>query len=85
MDSVTLLHYVKKILSREPLAITFDYGSKQGPRERWCAEWQCKKLGVEQIVVDVKNLFEGLSSPMIDTQLALPDVSSVLGDPQPPT
>jgi 7-cyano-7-deazaguanine synthase len=45
LDSVTLLHH---LAAERPVAAALfvDYGSKHNPRERPCAVWQCRRLGV---------------------------------------
>lgn len=67
MDSVTLLHYRKE---RIALAVSFDYGSNHNAREIACAAEQCRRLGVEHIVIPLSfmsryfksSLFEGAGS-----------------------
>ena len=58
MDSITMLYeYAERIA----LAVTFNYGSNHNAREIECARYNCKKLGIELLVVDlpfIGRLFE---------------------------
>ena len=58
MDSTTMLH---EYADRIALAITFNYGSNHNAREIECARYNCERLGIELVVVDmpfVGQLFE---------------------------
>ena len=50
MDSTTMLHeYAERI----GLAVTFNYGSNHNAREIECARYNCRKLGIELVEVDM--------------------------------
>lgn len=85
MDSVTLLHYLVKTESKHPVVLSFQYGQKHG-RELACAEAQSKLLGCEQRVFDLTPLGAAFAaSALVAADQPIPEVETVLGDPQPPT
>ena len=69
MDSVTLLHYKKE---RIALAISFDYGSNHNQREIECAKWQCKKLGIEHILIPLAFMSEYFQSSLLSGAQDIP-------------
>ncbi len=72
IDSTTLLHYVKKKLSRRVFAISFNYGQRHS-RELEMAIHQAKLVGVEEHrIVDISFLKEIASSALLDEQAKLP-------------
>jgi 7-cyano-7-deazaguanine synthase len=86
IDSVTLLHYLVKEEKRNPAVITSKYGQKHD-KEVSFAQAQAALLGCEeQIVLDLgpmSAVFAG--SALIAGGERIPEVSEVLGDPQPAT
>lgn len=86
MDSVTLLHYLVKQEKRSPAVLTFIYGQKH-EKEIACAKQQAVNLScTEHLVLDLsllKPLFA--SSALVASNLSIPDIDSVQGDPQPAT
>lgn len=86
MDSVTLLHHLVKNEHLNPALITFLYGQKHS-REVECATENAALLDCKNhLILDLapmRAIFE--SSALVSESLAIPDVESVLGDPQPPT
>ncbi len=67
MDSITLLHDLVKSLGKENvLAVSFQYGSKHSRKEIACAIENCKKLGVEHMIVNAKNVFKNFESALLD-------------------
>lgn len=86
LDSVTLLHHLVRDLGKQPAVISFRYGQKHA-KELDCARWQVAALGLtEHQVIDLAPLsavFQG--SALTTASVAIPDVETVLGDPQPPT
>ncbi len=86
MDSVTLLHHLVKVEKRKPAVLTFVYGQKHS-KEVILAEVQAKMLDCEiHQILDLallKPLFA--SSALVARDIAVPDIESVQGDPQPPT
>ena len=57
MDSSTLMYYVKYILDREPIALTFKYGQKAQEKELECAKKLCEIIGAEHHVFDISDIF----------------------------
>ena len=86
MDSVTLLHHLMKTMERQPAVITFLYGQKH-EREVECARQNVAALGITQhTVVDLapmRAIFG--TSALVNENVAIPDMTDVVGDPQPPT
>lgn len=86
MDSITLLHHLVKVESLSPAVITFIYGQKHA-KEVEFAKIHAELLGCkEQLVLDLsllRPLFA--SSALVSDQLKIPNVTAVLGDPQPLT
>ena len=86
MDSVTLLYHLVKNERLNPALITFLYGQKHS-REVACATENAALLGCKNhLILDLapmRAIFE--SSALVSESMAIPDVESVLGDPQPPT
>lgn len=70
MDSTTLLH---EYASRIALAVTFNYGSNHNAREIECARYNCKKLGIPLIVVDLPFMSELFKSSLLSGADAIPD------------
>ncbi len=85
-DSVTLLHYLVKTEHKAPAVISFLYGQKHS-REIACARENVALLGLTQHqVIDLSGLAAVFaSSALVDAAQAIPDVETVMGDPQPPT
>lgn len=86
MDSVTMLHQLVKIERLQPAVITFIYGQKH-EKEIVYARVQAELLGcTEHLVLDLsllRPLFA--NSALVSDQVAVPDMSAVMDDPQPPT
>lgn len=86
MDSVTLLHYLIKVEKRAPAIITFGYGQKHY-KEIEYAKAQAALLGcLEHLVLDMallRPLFA--NSALVSLETAVPSITDVLDDPQPPT
>lgn len=86
LDSVTLLHHLVRERNRQPAVISFRYGQKHA-KELDCARWHVAALGITaHQVIDLAALsavFQG--SALTTASVAIPDVETVLGDPQPPT
>ena len=85
-DSVTLLHYLVKEQKSSPAVISFLYGQKHS-KEIKCAEENVAMLGLtHHHILDLRPLqavFQ--NSALISDELAIPDVETVMGDPQPIT
>jgi 7-cyano-7-deazaguanine synthase len=86
MDSVTLLHYLVKTLSKTPAVITFDYNQKHSV-EIECAKYHTSSLNLQHLILDVKNITRDLfsSSALTNPEINVPHIDTVMGDPQPPT
>ena len=52
MDSTTLLYDQQQ---RIALAISYDYGSNHNAKEIPFAQWHCKQLGIEHIVIPLDS------------------------------
>lgn len=86
MDSITLLHYLIKKEKLNVSPITFLYGQKHS-KEVSCAKEQALLLGcTDHLVLDL-TLFKPLfaKSALISSDLPIPDIQEVMGDPQPAT
>ncbi len=85
-DSVTLLHHLVREEKRTPAVISFLYGQKHS-REVACARENVALLHLQHHnVLDLtplQSVFAG--SALITESVAIPDVETVMGDPQPPT
>jgi len=70
MDSTVLLHEYKNNIK---LAVSFDYGSKHNETELFYAEKNTKKLNIEHIRIDLKNIFKYFQSDLLKSGGAIPD------------
>lgn len=86
MDSVTMLHQMVKVEKLNPAIITFVYGQKHD-KEIEYAKIQAELLGcTKHLILDIaplKPLFA--SSALVSDEIDVPDVTAVIGNPQPPT
>ncbi len=86
LDSVTLLHHLVKTEKRLLAVISFKYGQKH-LKEIECAKLNAALLGCEHHrVLDltpIQAVFAG--SALVSSEVAIPDVETVMGDPQPST
>jgi len=67
-------------------ALTFFYGQKQ-QAEINCARESCKIMGISHQVIDITflgKISQGFSAN-VDTNIAMPTIEDVIGDPQPKT
>ena len=62
MDSVTLLHEFQE---RIALAVTFDYHSRHAEHEIACARWQCHKLGIPHLVINIDFMEQYFRSSLL--------------------
>lgn len=88
LDS-TILTYklVKELGASEVCALSFNYGQKQSI-ELTKAALTCKKLGITHNVIDISFLGEivkPVCANIAGTDIDMPTIQDVLGDPQPPT
>jgi 7-cyano-7-deazaguanine synthase len=86
-SSVMTMLLVKKYGADKVSAISYDYGQKQKIELDKAANL-CSMLGVKHKVIDLSILGE-IAKPMSanigGTEVEMPDIKDVLGDPQPPT
>ena len=84
LDSVTLLHYLRKRENAEVTVLTFAYGQKH-VKEIQYAKYHTALLACEDHqIIDLSLLapaFDG--SALVSANISIPNVSAVLGDPQP--
>lgn len=70
MDSTTMLYeYARRIA----LAVTFNYGSNHNAREIECARYNCDRLGIELIVVDLPFIGQLFESSLLSGADAIPE------------
>lgn len=69
VDSVTLLH---DYAARTALAVSFDYGSNHNARELQCAAEQCRRLGIEHIVIPLSFIGRYFESSLLSGADAIP-------------
>ena len=70
MDSTTMLH---EYADRIALAITFNYGSNHNAREIECARYNCERLGIELVVVDMPFVGQLFESSRLSGADAIPE------------
>lgn len=70
MDSTTMLwDYANDIA----LAVTFQYGSNHNRREAECARWNCEKLGIEWVEIDLEFMAKYFKSSLLEGADAIPE------------
>lgn len=70
MDSTTMLYdYADRIA----LAVTFNYGSNHNAREIACASYNCERLGIELVQVDMPFVGELFASSLLSGADAIPE------------
>ncbi|MEM7032601.1 MAG: 7-cyano-7-deazaguanine synthase QueC [Chloroflexota bacterium] len=86
LDSVTLLHYICKIEKKIPTVLTFGYGQKH-TKEITFARYHADLLGCDDYqYVDLSFLTAAFGgSALVGEEVDIPEVVTVMGDPQPPT
>ncbi len=70
MDSTTMLY---EYADRIALAVTFNYGSNHNAREIECARYNCERLGIELVVVDMPFIGQLFDSSLLSGADAIPD------------
>ena len=70
LDSTTLLYDERERLA---LAVTFDYGSNHAQHELECAAWHCRRLGIEQLVLDLAFFGRFMPSSLTAGAEAVPE------------
>ena len=70
LDSTTMLcDYAGRIA----VAVTFDYGSNHNAREIECAKEQCRRLGIELLVVEMDFIGRLFNSSLLSGADAIPE------------
>jgi len=70
MDSTTMLYdYIDSIA----LAVNFSYGAHQNARERECARYNCARLGVELIEIDLGFIGRYFESSLLSAPEDVPE------------
>lgn len=73
LDSVSLLHEYK---DRIALAVTFDYHSRHAEKEIACARWQCEKLGIPHLVLELGFMDQYMNSSLFaNSKEEIPEAS----------
>lgn len=70
MDSTTMLY---EFVPRIALAVTFNYGSNHNAREIECARYNCRKLGIELVEVDLPFVGRLFNSSLLSGAEAIPE------------
>lgn len=70
MDSVTMLYDFQDEIAA---AINFNYGSNHNALERECARYNCQKLGIELIELDLPFFSRYFHSSLLEGAEAVPD------------
>lgn len=70
MDSTTMLH---EYASRIALAVSFDYGSNHNAREIECAAVNCRRLGIEHLVIPLGFMHDYFRSSLLEGAEAIPE------------
>ncbi|MBD5225448.1 MAG: 7-cyano-7-deazaguanine synthase QueC [Bacteroidales bacterium] len=69
MDSTTMLYEFRADIA---LAVTFIYGSNHNDREAACAQWHCRNLGIEHLVIPLGFMAEYFESSLLQGADAIP-------------
>lgn len=70
MDSVSLLHEYKDQIA---VAVSFDYGANHNAREIPCAAENCRRLGIEHIVIPLSFMGKYFESSLLSGGDAIPE------------
>ena len=88
LDSTTLTYALVELYGKEKVvALSFLYGQKQS-REIDLAAITCEKLGIQHKIIDISflgDIVSKVSANIGGSDVKMPTISDVLGDPQPPT
>lgn len=72
MDSITLLHYLKRVQGDDIKALSFNYGQKH-KKELLYAKKTCKKLGIEWKLVDLSSITSLISNSALTGNIKVPE------------
>ena len=70
MDSVSMLY---EFASRIALAVSFNYGSNHNSREIACAAENCRRLGIEHLVIPLEFMGKYFRSSLLQGAEAIPE------------
>lgn len=70
MDSTTMLYEFRDSIAA---AVNFNYGANQNAREAECARYNCKKLGIELIEIDLAFMGKYFKSSLLEGAEAIPE------------
>ena len=70
MDSSTMLY---EFADRIALAVTFNYGSNHNAREIECARYNCAKLGIELVEINMPFIGQLFNSSLLSGADAIPE------------
>ena len=65
LDSTSALYEFKDMIKT---AVTFDYGSRHNHKELEMARINCNKLGIEHVVIDLKEVFATMNSALLGSE-----------------
>jgi 7-cyano-7-deazaguanine synthase len=86
-SSVMTMLLVKKYGAERVSAVSYDYGQKQRVELEKAFEL-CNKLGIKHKILNLDilgDIASPISANISGTEVAMPTIQDVLGDPQPPT
>lgn len=69
MDSVTMLYEYADSIA---LAVNFNYGANHNAREAECARYNCRKLGIELVEIDLAFMGQYFESSLLSGADAIP-------------
>lgn len=69
MDSTTMLYEYRDKIA---LAVNFSYGANHNAREAACARYNCEKLGIELLEIDLSFMGQSLESSLLQGADAIP-------------
>lgn len=70
MDSTTMLYEYRDNIAA---AVNFHYGANQNEREAECARWNCARLGIELIEIDLAFMGRYFKSSLLSGADAIPE------------
>lgn len=86
-SSVMTMMLVEKYGVKRVSAVSYDYGQKQKVELKKASNL-CKTLGINHKIIDLSilgDIAKPMSANIGGTDVVMPDIKDVLGDPQPPT
>ena len=72
LDSTTLLYEYKDSID---LAVTFDYGSKHNAKEIACAKENCRRLGIQHLIIPLGFIGQYFKSDLLQSGGEIPEGS----------